>query len=65
MYFQVRDFVLGCEECHRRQAEKAEVNVFFFVLFVFDMMFLISGFRYSSFVCFARFCAFSAQTWGI
>ncbi|XP_053483624.1 uncharacterized protein si:dkey-229b18.3 [Ictalurus furcatus] len=26
MYFQVRDFVLGCEECHRRQAEKAECS---------------------------------------
>ncbi|XP_026851568.2 uncharacterized protein si:dkey-229b18.3 [Electrophorus electricus] len=23
MYFQVRDFVLGCEECHLRQTEKA------------------------------------------
>ncbi|KAF5903091.1 Zinc finger and BTB domain-containing protein 11, partial [Clarias magur] len=26
MYFQVRDFVLGCEECHLKQAEKAQCS---------------------------------------
>ncbi|XP_058248805.1 uncharacterized protein si:dkey-229b18.3 [Hemibagrus wyckioides] len=26
MYLQVRDFVLGCEECHLRQAKKAEYS---------------------------------------
>ncbi|XP_046701589.1 uncharacterized protein si:dkey-229b18.3 [Silurus meridionalis] len=26
MYFQVRDFVLGCEECHLKQTEKAKCS---------------------------------------
>lgn len=28
MYFQVREFVQGCEECHLRQTKKAEVSRF-------------------------------------
>lgn len=38
MYFQVRDFVLGCNECHPSRAEKAEVRYELFVWLFFGMI---------------------------